>query len=108
MARTSTTMKPGETRNPNGRPKKEWSLTQTMRDYLSEKDPIKKKERRSIFVENEYEFAMKGDPTARKHVWNYIEGMPQQKIDHTTNGENLPTPIYGGVELSTGTKEDRK
>ncbi len=25
------------------------------------------------------------------------EGKPQQKVDHTTLGEKLPTPIYGGL-----------
>jgi hypothetical protein len=92
-------MKPGETRNPNGRPKKEWSLTQTMRDYLSETDPVTKKERRQAFIEKQYEYAQKGDATASKHLWNYIEGMPKQSIDHTTQGEKI-TPIYGGMSVT--------
>jgi hypothetical protein len=83
-------MKPGETRNPNGRPKKEWSLTGAMRDFLSEKDPETKKVRRDQFIETQYKYALKGDPTASKHLWNYIDGMPKQKTELTgADGEDL-------------------
>lgn len=95
MPKNQHTFKPGQVTNPNGRPKKGWSLTETMREYLSEKDVDKKKERREILVQQTFEHALKGDPTAQKLMWNYIDGMPKQPIE--LSGELR----YEKVELST-------
>ena len=69
--------KPGQCGNPNGRPKKEFSLTEGMREFLSEHDPDKKKLRKDILVEQTYKQAIKGDIAAIKMIFNYLEGMPQ-------------------------------
>lgn len=67
----------GVSGNPNGRPKKEFSLTQGMRDFLSEHDPDKKRERKDLLVEQTYKQAMRGDIAAIKMIFNYLEGMPK-------------------------------
>lgn len=94
---TPSAFKPGQSGNPNGRPPKGTSLTELMREYLTEIDPVTGKERRQGFIEKVSQLAHKGDATALKLVWNYLEGMPTQKTDITTNGKDLPTPILAGV-----------
>lgn len=74
--KTSTSFKPGQTGNSNGRPKKEHSITQTIRDMMDEKPEIKRALSSKIL-----EMAMKGDITAMKTLWNYMDGMPQQGMD---------------------------
>lgn len=73
-------MKPGETRNPNGRPKKGESLTECMRIFLEEVPEGQKKTYKELFVRKSYQKAIEGDPTFAKLVWNYVEGMPKGKI----------------------------
>lgn len=82
-------MKPGETRNPNGRPKKGETLTDVMRKFLSEAPPGQKLTYKEMFVQKSYQLAMKGDATFGKLVWNYMEGMPKQQTDITSNGKEL-------------------
>lgn len=81
MPRTSTTMRPGETRNPKGRPKKDESLTYAMKAYLSDFDPVTKRIRREMLIEAIFRSALKGDSTSAKLIWHYMEGMPTQKLD---------------------------
>ena len=76
MAKEDTQFKPGESGNPNGRPKKEYSITETIRDMMAEKPEIKKALGAKIL-----EMAMKGDITAMKTLWNYMDGMPQQDMN---------------------------
>lgn len=68
--------KKGQSGNPNGAPKKEHSITQTIRDMMDEKPEIKKALGGKIL-----EMAMKGDITAMKTLWNYIDGMPTQQTE---------------------------
>lgn len=83
-------MKPGETRNPNGRPKKHESLTNLMQEFLDKKDPKLKRTYREIFIERTYALALKGDATAAKLVWNYLDGMPiQRQILENPDGTGL-------------------
>lgn len=86
MANPNPTHKfePGVSGNPNGRPKKEHSITQTIRDMMDEKPEIKKALGAKIL-----EMAMKGDITAIKTIWNYLDGMPLQATDITSGGEPL-------------------
>lgn len=80
----SNPMKPGETRNPNGRPKKGYSITEWFKEMLNSKPEIKDAIGKSIMKK-----ALEGDTTAQKMVWQYMDGMPKQSTDITTNGESL-------------------
>jgi len=85
------TFKPGQSGNPKGRPPKGYSITEWFREMLAS-DPQIKDELGSAILQK----AKSGDVTAMKLVWNYLDGMPQQKMDVTSDGKPLPTPIYGG------------
>jgi len=80
MARSSTSWKPGQTGNPNGTPKKDCSITSLMKQYLNHVDPDKKKTYKQIFIEKVLELVQKGDSTAIRLLWNYMDGMPLQSV----------------------------
>ncbi len=89
MARSSGTMRNGETRNPNGRPKKGESLTETMRAFLENVPEGQELSYKEMFVKKSYQKAYEGDPTFGKLVWNYIDGMPKQTTDITSSDGSL-------------------
>lgn len=66
--------KEGQSGNPNGRPKKGHSITETIRAMMDEKPEIKKALGAKIL-----QMAVEGDITAIKTIWNYLDGMPLQK-----------------------------
>lgn len=79
--------------NRNGRPKKEFSLSQGLRDFMSKKDPDSKKKYRDIFTQKVMEMALGGDIAAIKLIFNYVDGTPQPVI-------NMPDDdIPKGVEV---------
>lgn len=80
------TFLPGVSGNPNGRPPKGYSITEAFRSMLSEKPEVKQK-----IVDAIRERAEKGDPTAQKLIWNYMDGMPQQSPDDPGTPDN---PIH--------------
>ena len=90
MAENSGHIKPGEVRNPNGRPPKERCLTNLMEEYLESKDD-NEKQRKCTLIEKIYELAMEGDTTCLKMIMNYIDGMPKQSV--TFEGEIVENPI---------------
>lgn len=47
-------------------------------------------------VDKAIEDAKRGDATARAWLTDRAYGKPNQAVDHTTLGKELPTPIYGG------------
>lgn len=67
--------KKGESGNPKGRPKKGYSITEWFKNMLAAEPDVKEQLGRSIL-----EKALKGDPTAVKLIWNYMDGMPKQDL----------------------------
>jgi len=100
--------KPGESGNPAGRPKKEFSLTEGMREYISEQDPDKKKERKDILIEKTYQMAMRGDLSAIKEIWNRLEGMPQGSAPQVAVQINNNHVIHSRDEVIQEIKEVMK
>lgn len=88
MPKTSTSFKPGESGNPNGRPPKGYSITEMMKEMLANEPKVKETLGKVIITK-----ALEGDTTAIKTVWQYMDGMPKQTIDATVT---VPTPIYDG------------
>ena len=91
---------PGHTANPNGRPKGTLSLLGLLKKHLEDVPPGEQKCRAEQFIQKTYEEAMSGDSKAIRLIWNYIEGMPQTKVDLTTGGQ--PIPILGGITQQDG------
>lgn len=92
--------------NKNGRPKKGYSITEWFKEMLASKPEVRDAIGKSIMKK-----ALEGDTAAQKLVWQYMDGMPQQKMDHTTLGEKLPTPLLTGVidvQSNDGSSEDSK
>lgn len=95
MAKTSTSFKRGQSGNPHGRPKKEQAISEFLRDFLNKKVTNErtgeKITRKELFVRRIFDSAMRGDTSAARLIWNYVDGPPKeqpiQEVD--TNDEIL-------------------
>ena len=85
--------KPGESGNPNGRPHKSHSITESFKQLFRASPEAKQK-----IIDAIYKSALSGDSTAQKLLWNYMDGMPLQKTDVTIK---IPQPIYGAKSMKT-------
>ena len=72
---TPASYKKGQSGNPNGRPKKGYSITEWFKGMLNSDPKIKDAIGRSILKK-----ALEGDITAQKLVWQYMDGMPKQEL----------------------------
>ena len=83
--------KEGNNANPLGRPKKEFSMTNALREILAVKDPKTKVEKYKDLLNVAVNKAMEGDNDMLKYLINRIEGMPSGTANSTTveNLENL-------------------
>lgn len=77
----------GVSGNPKGRPKGK-TLTEQMRDMLESRPEI-----REALIQKTIAKALEGDPAFTKLLWGYLDGMPQQKMDVTSQGEKLQQSI---------------
>ena len=75
MAKTKTSFKKGQIANPNGRPKKGYSITEWFKEMLKADPGARDKLGKAIYAK-----AMEGDTAAMKLVWNYMDG-PSQPVD---------------------------
>lgn len=89
---------PGQSGNPNGRPKKEAALSNLMREMLEELEEVRDKDgnptgkmakRKLIFLKACFEHAAKGDAAFAKMIMSYIDGLPKQAIDLTSDDKPL-------------------
>lgn len=71
----STSWKPGESGNPNGRPPKGYSITEWFKNMLNSNPDVRDAMGKSIIKK-----ALEGDTAAQKMVWQYMDGMPQQNV----------------------------
>ena len=83
--------------NRKGRPKKGTCLTDLMQKYLSKSievkgkgGQLKKVKYRDLFVQQVLKLATAGDTTCLKLIWNYIDGMPIQAIQHSGGIDHNP------------------
>lgn len=71
--KNKTSWKPGETGNPNGRPKKGTPITDFMRELFHAKPELK-----AQLVETLMVMALKGDIAAIREIMDRMEGKPTQ------------------------------
>ena len=76
---------PGQSGNPAGRAKKGDTLAEAMRDVLAQEHTLSdgsKGTGKKILAEAIWRTAVAGNPAAQRLVWNYLDGMPTQPIEH--------------------------
>ena len=66
--------KPGQSGNPNGRPPKGYSITDTIRKMMDSEDKDVKNELGNMILQK----ALKGDLKAAELIWAYMDGKPIQ------------------------------
>ena len=89
------TFAPGESGNPNGRPKKGESLTAILREYgnlIKEAENGDRKPMKELLAAKLFELALKGDITAIKYVYDRLEGTPKQTTEVTGNMDYVIIP----------------
>jgi len=86
----------GKSGNENGRPPKEFSMTNALKELLSEHNPETKIERYKELLNKALTMAMRGDGDMLKYLINRIEGMPQGTNDTNIN---VVIPIFGGHSI---------
>lgn len=94
--------KKGADANPNGRPKKGYSITEWFKEMLDSKPEVKDAIGKSILKK-----ALDGDSAAQKMVWQYMDGMPTQS--HDVSVKELPTPLLSSLDVhnNDSTKETK-
>ena len=77
--------KEGISGNPNGRPPKGYSITEAFKAMLASEPETK-----AQIVQSIKDKALKGDPTATKMIWEYMDGKPKQPI---VGGDEEDSPV---------------
>lgn len=99
MPKTSTSFKPGNNANPNGRPPKGYSITEMMKEMLAAEPDLKKTIGKVIAKK-----ALEGDITAIKTLWGYMDGAPPQNLNiggQEGNEIKIVIEDYGSKDNST-------
>ena len=93
--------RPGQSGNPNGRPKGTISLTAEIKKRLEMLSPDQKRTALEVLADNIIQDALDGRKQERKLTWNYVDGMPQQKVEVTGD---LTVQVVKFDEHGTGTE----
>lgn len=80
--------KKGAAANPNGRPPKGYSITEWFKEMFASNPEVKDALGKAILKK-----ALEGDQAAVRLIWQYMDGMAQQRVDHTSGDK--PIPILG-------------
>lgn len=94
----------GETGNPKGRPKRDWTWTGLM-EQVAEESSVDGKTKKEILINKLYELALSGDVVAMKEILNRMDGTPTKSI-LAPNEEELPAPIMGGLSFNVISYKD--
>jgi hypothetical protein len=96
----------GQSGNPAGKPKGTRSFTTKVRAALEKIAEGKDYTYEEAFIKSILKKGIvDGDSAIIRLIWNYLDGMPAQKMDLTSNGESI-IPIYGGLSKHNSNKED--
>ena len=81
-------IKPGETRNPNGRPKKLWTWAGEIEKVAEEIDTTGATAKERV-VRAVFKRGFTGDVQAFKELSNRTDGMPTQKVEQDVNIKSI-------------------
>lgn len=85
---------PGVSGNPAGRPKGSFSLVEMIKNKLQEQAKDKDKTYAEYFIDQLIKkTVVDGDVTMMRDILNRVDGMPQQKVDMTTQGEKIQSGV---------------
>lgn len=97
MAKNQTSFKKGQSGNPKGAPKRDWSWSSVLEKAVQKAIKLKKTGKnvtvKEIVAESLVDQAIKGNVRASIALMNRMDGVPQQSIDLTSQGEKLQAPI---------------
>lgn len=78
----------GVSGNPNGRPPKGYSITEAFKSMLAAEPEVKAEIVQSIKLK-----ALRGDITAQKLIWEYMDGKPKQAIIGSDDDDDPPIHV---------------
>lgn len=88
---------PGNTANPNGRPKGSLSITALVKEELEKvPDGQKVSYAEALIKKMLHKAIIEGDTQTQKMIWNYIDGLPKGALDLTSGGEALQEFLWKG------------
>ncbi len=89
MANPDNYFKKGQSGNPKGRPKKEWTWAGVLKDIAERKDNLSKKEYKMLAGEALFKEVLKGNVPAIKEFGDRIDGKALQRSDLTSGGDKI-------------------
>jgi len=89
MSNPDNYFKPGQSGNPKGRPKADWTWSGLLKETLEELDEATGQEKKYAIVKALYKQAVKGNIQAIKEYGDRIDGKALQSMDHTTKGKEI-------------------
>jgi len=96
--------KKGQSGNPNGRPKGTVSVVSKIKSKLKKIPKGQKHSYLNLLVERIFKDAIQdGNEQMIKLICQYVDGMPKQSTDLTTNGKDLETVLVKFIDA----KDDR-
>lgn len=105
MANPANYFKPGQSGNPKGRPKRDWTVSGLIEQAMEEENetgvPYKK-----IVYKNLVKLAIEGDMVAIKEVNQRLDGMPKQTTD--LNIKELPEPLLSKADVIHSNNSTKK
>ena len=98
---------PGNTANPNGRPKGSFSLVEMIKRKLQEVPEGKDKTYAEYFIEQLMKKSViEGDTSTMKDIINRVDGMPRQNIGVDGGAEGVPVSILNNVLSNNSNKQN--
>lgn len=88
MGASSTSFKPGQSGNPNGRPPRDWSWKELLEQAAEEEIEMKNKlgavtgkmKLKEVVTKKLWSMAAKGDIQAVKEIFDRMDGKPEQSV----------------------------
>lgn len=103
----NTRFQTGQSGNPEGRPKGSLSLVDIIRKKLEEASGNGDKTNAELLSENLVNMALKGNFSALRLIWSYVDGLPRQRIEMDANPPH-PIPILGGLSVCRCKKDNKE